>query len=473
MNMLTGIAYAEDTVSNSQAKTTSDNHLSFYFQNIDVRVLLQLIAKSSGINFIISDAVKGGMSLNLKNVTWQQALEVILKSRGLSSIKIGNVIYISTIEEISTSETKRMQSEQNVLNFAPLDSRLIHLKYASATDVAALLKGQQSQLLTPRGQVAVDNRTNSLIVRDTSMNLADLIPKVLKLDIPARQVLIEARIVNINTRYEQELGVRFGVSDTRHLTGTFQGANSIAQGTNLPNVEDAAGVVDPTKRLNFNVPAADLANGSTPGSIAIALAHIGPALLDLELSALEGESHAHIIARPRVITSNQQKAMIQTGQEIPYQEATSSGATSVTFKSAVLSLEIIPQITPDNKIILNLKATEDSKGENINVGTAGSATTTIPAIDTQAVQSNVLLNNNETIVLGGVYKETKGRSVDRIPFLGSIPVVGALFRHSHVEDEKNELLIFITPKIIEPITTKKRGVMHASNKESNRELYKE
>lgn len=452
---------------NSISQTAADNKISFYFQNIEVRSLLQLIAKSSGVNFIISDAVKGSMSLNLKNVTWQQALDVILSSRGLASRKIGNVIYVSTIEEISASETKRMASEEQMLNLAPLASKVIHLNYALATDVANILKGPQNQLLTPRGQVAVDTRTNTLFVRDTPTSLNDIVPKVIKLDIPARQVLIEARIVNINTTYEQELGVRFGVSDTRHLSGTFQGANSIAQGNNPANVMNAGGTVDPTQRLNFNIPATTLFDGSTPAGIAVALAHIGPALLDLELSALEGEDHAHIIARPRVITSNQQKAMIQTGEEIPYQQATSSGATSITFKDAVLSLEITPQITPDDKIILSLKATENSKGENIITGgTGGVPTSEVPAINTQAVQSNVLLNNNETIVLGGVYKQTKDNAVDRIPFFGSLPVVGALFRHNHVEDQKNELLIFITPKIIEPLK-KSRGVMHATVKKTS------
>jgi type IV pilus assembly protein PilQ len=469
--MVNNPAHAQEPISITTA--VPDNNLSFYFQTIEIKTLLQLIAKSSGINFIISDTVKGSMSLNLKDVTWQEALDVILRSHGLSSRRIGNVIYISTIEEISSNESKRMQSEQDLLNLAPLNSKLIHLKYTNAADMAALLKGPQSQLITSRGQIAVDSRTNSLIIRDTSANLADIVPEILKLDVPARQVLIEARIVNIDVVYEQELGIRFGTSNTRHLTGTFQGANSLTQGTSLPDVTNSAGTIDPTRRLNFNIPAANLFDGTNPGSIAIALAHIGPALLDLELSALEGESHAQIIARPRIITSNQQKALIQTGEEIPYQEATSSGATSITFKNAVLSLEIVPQITPDNKIILHLKATEDKKGENINVGAPGTTTTTVPAIDTQQVESNVLLNNNETIVLGGVYQQAKNNTIDRVPFFGSLPVFGFLFRHKHEQDEKHELLIFITPKIIEPtksettmanITVKKyKGDVDVSN----------
>lgn len=442
-----------DGVSTSDEKfidtPAQNNKLSFYFQDIEIRALLQLIAKTAHLNFIVSDSVKGNITLNLKNVTWQEALDIVLKSRGLASRHIGNVVFISTLEDITNNETKQLQSAEDISNLAPVSSKLIHLKYTNAADIAALLKGPQSQLLTSRGQVAVDSRTNSLILRDTKATLADIVPEIRRLDVPARQVLIEARIVNIDTDYEEELGVRFGVTNPTHLTGTFAGGNSMNQGAAPQNVTNLAGVVDPTKRLNFNSPAAALASGANPGSIAITLARIGSNLLDLELSALEGESHAKIIARPRVVTANQQKAVIQTGEEIPYQEATSSGATSVTFKNALLMLEITPQITPDNKINLKIKATEDSRGQNTQVGTTGATPTTIPAINTQEVQSNVLLNNDETIVLGGVYKLTKENSIDRIPFLGSLPVIGYLFSHTHEHSRKSELLIFITPKIIE------------------------
>ena len=428
------------------AHPSKNNKLSFYFQDIEVRTLLQLIAKSSGLNFIISDAIKGNATLNLKNVTWEQALNVVLKSNGLTSRRSGNVVYISTFEDLASNETKIMQSEQNLSNLTPLESRMIRLKYTNAADMAKILKGTDSQLLSPRGQVAVDTRTNSLIIRDTRASLADVIPQILRLDIPARQVLIEARIVNIDTIYEEELGVRFGTSSTSHLSGTLQGANQVTSGVTPTQVANAAGTVDPTQRLNFNIPAAAIFDGATPGSSAIALARVGRVLLDLELSALEGERHAQVIARPRVVTSNQQKARIQTGEEIPYQESTSSGATSVTFKNAVLSLEITPQITPDNKVVLQIKATEDTRGESIQV--SGDPPTTIPAINTQEVESNVLLNNNETIVLGGVYKQTREHTYDRIPFFGTLPFFGFLFRHTNEQNEKHELLVFITPKII-------------------------
>lgn len=417
--------------------------LSFYFQNIEVRSLLQLIAKSSGLNFIISDTVKGNVTLNLKNVTWQQALAVILKTQGLTSRQVGNVMFIGTIEEITSNETKLLQSEDAIANILPLQSALISLRYATAKDIAEVLKGGGTNLLSPRGQVAVDSRTNSLIIRDTKENLRGIIPEIRKLDVPAKQVLIEARIVNIDIAYEEQLGVRFGTSNTRSLSGTLAGANQLAQGINVADVTPLA------NRLNFNVPANTLFDGSVPGSVGLALAHLGEVYLDLELSALEGERHAKVIARPRVVTSNQQKAMIQTGEEIPYQESSSSGATSVAFKKAVLSLEIVPQITPNNKIVLSLKATQDSRGTNTAIGATSSGTPiTIPAINTQEVQSNVLLNDNETIVIGGVYKEIKINTWDRVPFFGTLPVIGNLFSHKGVSNEKHELLIFITPKII-------------------------
>jgi len=419
-----------------------NNNLSFYFQDIEIRALLQLIAKNSGLNFIISDTVKGNTTLNLKNVTWEQALETIEATRGLASRRIGNVIFISTIEEITGNETKKLQSKETLTNLSPLKSALVKLKYANAADIATLLKSSQSTLLTPRGEIAVDARTNSLIIRDVANNLVDITGSIRQLDIPARQVLIEARIVNIDCTYEEELGVKFGTSNTRHLSGTLNGANQLTQGVNVSEITPLA------DRLNFNVPANRLFDGSAPGSVGLALARMGRVLLDLELSALEGEKHAQIIARPRVVTSNQQKAIISTGEEIPYQEATSSGATSVTFKNAVLSLEIVPQITPDNKIILKLKATEDTRGENIAVGTTGTVPTTVPIINTQSVESNILLGNNETIVIGGVYKVLKQNTIDRIPFFGTLPVVGYLFRHTGVRNEKHELLIFITPQII-------------------------
>lgn len=428
--------------------------MSFSFQEIDIRTLLQLIAKTSGMNFIISDAVKGTASLNLKDVTWRQALRVVMQTHGLTSRQVGNVLYVSTIEDITSTESKQLLSNQELSNLAPLESTIIQLKYANAGDLAEFLKGKTGTLLTTRGQVAVDSRTNSIVIRDTRANLIEIKPAIKRLDVPAKQVLIEARIVTIDTSYEEQLGIKFGVSKSSHFSGTFDAANALENGTSL------AKITPPESRLNFNNPASQLASGAQPGSIGMALARIGGVFLDLELSAIEEEGHGQIIASPHVITSNQKKAMIQTGEEIPYQEATSSGATSVSFKKAVLSLEIIPQITPNNKIILRLKATQDSRGPQLTIQ-AGSTSTTAsgtvvntppvlgpPVIDSQEVSSDVLLNNNETIVIGGIYKQTKQNTVDRIPFLGSLPYIGYLFRHTSLTNDRKELLIFVTPKII-------------------------
>lgn len=440
----------------------SNKKLSFDFQNIDLRVLLQLIAKTSGMNFIISDTVTGNITLDLKDVTWRQALNVILKTHGLASRRVGNVIFISTLEEITTNESKVLQSEVTLANLAPLKSTLIKLKYTNATDLAALLKGPNGNLLTPRGEVAVDARTNSLIIRDTISSLSEIRRAIIQLDVPARQVLIEARIVTIDTIYEEELGVRFGLSDTRHLSGTLNAANQLAQGVGV------ADIVPFTDRLNFDVPARQLFTGSRPGTIGLALARLGPVMLDLELSALEGDRHAQVISRPRVVTSNQQKAVIQTGEEIPYQEATSSGATSVVFKKAVLSLEIKPIITPDNKIILQIKATQDTRGENTAIGESGGIPITIPAINTQEVESNILLNDNETIALGGVYRTVQQSTMDRIPFFGTLPIIGKFFQHNGQRNEKRELLVFITPKIITSTTQIAYGHHSYKNEVSGR-----
>ncbi|MCD6048084.1 MAG: pilQ 2 [Gammaproteobacteria bacterium] len=422
-------APAEDT---QQIKVKS-GLLSFNFQNIGVKELLQLLAKNSGNNFVISDSVKGNMSLSLQNVTWQKALNVVMRANGLDSRQFDNVMIIAPIDELANNDVKRLQAAQQLANLAPPVSAMIPLHYANANDLATVLKGQQNTLLSPNGQVTVDPRTNTLLVRDVQASVDKVRDFIRKLDIPAKQVLIEARIVSVDTEYVKELGVRWGVSNTHSLSGTLEGANTLRKGTPLAEV--------PIKeRLNFNLPATPSGFLGQPSSLGLALIRLNKTYLDLELSALEGEQRAQIISNPRVITSNLQKATIQTGEDIPYQEATSSGATNVAFKKAVLGLDITPQITSDNSIVLNLKVTQNKRGAETNG---------VPAIDTQEVQSNVLMNNDETIVIGGVYKQIKGKTVVRIPFLGDLPVVGALFRHTNENTKRSELLIFVTPKIVD------------------------
>lgn len=462
------LALQNNTPTVPLSSTNNSGKLSFFFQDIEVRTLLQLIAKSSGLNFIISDAVKGKTTINLKDVTWKQALNVVMKSHGLTDQRIGAVIYISTIEEMTSNESKKLQSDQMISNLAPLKSSIIHLKYANAKDAADFLKSQAGTLLTARGQVAVDNRTNSVVIRDTTTNLTDLQRAIKQLDIPTKQVLIEARIVTLDTSYEEQLGIKFGLSNSTHLSGTLAGANQLLQGTSLANINPLS------NRLNFSNPASQLPSGATPGSVGMALAKIGGVFLDLELSAIEEEGHGQVIASPHVITSNLQKATIETGEEIPYQESTSSGATSISFKKAVLSLEITPQITPNNKVILHMKATEDTRGQQLQIsaGTTAGAPPVLgpPIINSQDVESNVLLNNNETIVIGGIYQQTKLNNVDRIPFLGQLPVVGSLFSSNNISNTRTELLIFVTPKIINPLVSPKKV---ASALPYDKSLYKE
>lgn len=419
-------------------QNTRSSLLSFNFQDISIRDLLQLIAKNSGLNFIISDSVKGNMSLSLQNVTWQQALSVVMRANGLDSRRYDNVLFIAPIEELATNDAKRFQAEQQLSNLAPPTSTFIHLKYANANDLLNVIKSQQGSLLSSNGQIGTDPRTNTIWIYDNPANVLRIQRFIAQLDIPTKQVLIEARIVSIDTQYIEELGIKWGLSNTRYLSGTLTGANQLRQATDntLPDVP-----VD--DRLNFNIPA-NKVFGSTPASAAIAIVQMGSVYLDMELSALEGENHAQVISNPRVITSNSQPAEIQTGEEIPYQEATSSGATSITFKDAVLSLNITPQITSDNSLVLKVKVTRNRRGTDVNTG-GGS---TVPAIDTEEVQSLVSLKNNQTVVLGGVYRLDRTNTVTRIPFLGSIPVVGNLFKHTSINNERQELLIFITPQIV-------------------------
>lgn len=417
------------------------SHVSLDFQNIDTRALLQILAKAAHLNFVISDTVKGTMSINLKNIYWKNALEIILKANGLGQRRLGDAILIAPVTEIADNEIRELQAKQRIMQIAPLKSEIIQLKYASAEEMANILKGQQSSLLSPRGQVSFDKRTNSLWVRDIKSNVVGIRPYIQKLDKPAKQVLIEARITNVDKNYAQDLGVKFGITNTSstNLSGTFAGANQIAGG----------GLADTgINRLNFNLPAVP-PNGVSPGSIAVALMPLGgSAFLDLELSALETEGHARTLSSPRLITSNQQPAYIQQGEEIPYLEASSSGATSVEFKKAVLSMEITPQITPDKNIILHLKVTQNTRGEQIRISTAAVSPLLPPAINTRELESRVFLHDGQTLVVGGIYEKTRSNVIQRIPFLGELPIIGILFRNRAYRTRKTELMIFLTPKII-------------------------
>lgn len=422
--------------------------ITLNFQDIKVRAVLQLLADFTGVNIVVSDSVKGNITLRLKNVPWDQALEIILKTRSLSKRQVGSVLMIAPTRDVTIQEKLDLEAKHEADDLVPLISELIQVNYAQADNLATLLKTKGNSLLSQRGNVSVDPRTNTLWVQDTANRVAEVRRLVRRLDVPVKQVLIEARIVSVTKDFEHELGIRWGVTDPNHFTGTLAGANQmLVGGTPL--------AVNPfTQRLNVNLPSIN----PSSSSVGLALAKLGKDfLLDLELSAMESEDRGDVIANPRLITANQSTAKIESGQEIPYQESTSSGATAIAFKKVVLSLEVTPQITPDHKVVLHLTIHKDDP-QNISIANSptsnGSNTSTtsnatiIPAILTKQIQTNVLVDNGETVVLGGIYQQTADHFVQRVPFFGSIPIIGALFRHTSISDQRQELLIFITPKII-------------------------
>lgn len=405
--------------------------ISLNFQDIPVRTVLQLIADFNGFNLVITDSVSGNITLRLDDVPWEQALDIILKVKGLGKRLDGNVLMIAPAAELAAKERAQLESENEVVNLAPLYSEFIQINYAKAADVSAMLSSGNTSLLSARGAVSVDSRTNTLLIKDTTAVIDTVKNMVEILDIPVRQVVIEARMVTVDDSVGEELGIRWGQTAARDnvsTSGTIEGIENF--GTDGGSIDD---------RLNVNLPVAGAA-----GSIAFKIAKLANGdILDLELSALEKENKAEIIASPRITTANQQTAYIEQGTEIPYVESASSGATSVAFKKAVLSLTVTPQITPDNKVILDLVITQDSVGDTVAAGT-GSAV----AIDTQKIGTQVLVDNGETLVLGGIYQQRTSRDVTKVPLLGDIPYLGVLFRSTNNKSSKSELLIFVTPRIV-------------------------
>jgi len=398
----------------------SGERLSLNFQDIEVRSVLQLIADFTGLNVVVSDTVGGNLTLRLKNVPWDQALDIILKTKGLAMRQTGNVMLIAPSEEIAAREKLELESQKQIEELEPLYSEFIQINYAKADTIASLLKSPDTTLLSERGMVTTDERTNTLLVQDTAAKLVEIRKLVARLDIPVRQVLIESRIVVANNDFSRDLGIKFGVS----RNSTFDGGDKFYS-------------VSGTQAGNLLV---DLPVAST-SSIGLALGKVdGSFLLDLELSAMEAEGHGEVISNPRVLTSNQKAAYIETGTEVPYQESTSSGATSTSFKKAVLSLQVTPQITPDDRIFLDLIVNKDSVGEETSDG--------IPTIDTNEIGTQVLVDNGETLVLGGVYEQENRKTVNRVPFFGELPLVDWMFKSTLRTNNKAELLIFVTPKIV-------------------------
>jgi len=434
----------------SASREYTGERLTLSFQDIETRAVLQLLADVSGRNIIVSDTVQGNVTLRLQNVPWDQALDIVLATKGLDMRENGGVIIVAPADEIAAREKADLESRKAILELEPLVSEYVQVNYAKASDLAELLSGSNNNsLLSERGSVGIDDRTNTLMVQDVPERIAEIRRLVSTLDIPVRQVLIEARIVIVRDDFSRDLGIRWGVTQVSEqgdgllaVTGSGAGANTIVNSAvdNINTTGQPFPVEIPplAERYMVNLPIANPA-----GKLALALLN-DDFLVDLELSALQAEGRGEVVSSPRVITANQKEASIRQGVEIPYQEASSSGATTTQFKEAVLSLTVTPQITPDDRIILDLVVTKDSVGAQVSNELGGS----IPSIDTRAIQTQVLVDNGQTVVLGGIYETEESEDVSKVPFLGDIPGLGAFFRSTRKVSNKSELLIFVTPKIL-------------------------
>ena len=416
--------------------------LSLNFQDIEVRSVLQLLADFTGLNLVVSDSVEGNLTLRLKNVPWDQAMDIILKTKGLDKRTAGNVILIAPTDEIAAREKLELEARKQVEELERMRTEFIKVNYAKAIDMADLLKLADNAILSPRGSVSVDERTNTLLVKDISSSLANVRTLLAELDIAVRQVLIESRVVIANDDFSKELGVRFGVSNDSNGAGIdTSGVTQVTSGSlggvqNLINDNFSLG----GEGLNVNLPVQNPA-----GSFALALAKLPlGTLLEMELSAAQIEGRGEVVSSPRVITADSHTARIEQGVEIPYLELDDGDAT-LKFRKAVLSLEVTPQITPDDRVIMDLDVHKDNVGETVSFGAGLSA----PSIDTREVQSQLLVDNGQTVVLGGIYETIKTDQVTRVPFFSDIPVLGNLFKTTSVVDDRTELLIFVTPKILQ------------------------
>ncbi|MEO8883782.1 MAG: type IV pilus secretin PilQ [Devosia sp.] len=439
-----------------EKKEYTGERLTLNFQDIDVRSVLQLLADTSGQNIVVSDSVTGNLTLRLQNVPWDQALDIVLRTKGLDKRRQDNVIIIGPTAELAAREKAELAARKEVQDLSPTHTEFMQVNYAKVADLAKLIRpmgastGSTNSMLSARGTLSIDERTNTLLVQDTADKLTDIRRLVQTLDVPVKQVLIEARIVIVSDTFERDLGARFGVTSAQKngsngllsVTGNGIGADGMTQSgiANLASAGKVTPVVAPIldNRYQVNLPAAN-----TNGSIGLSLLG-GSYIVDLELSAAQNEGKSETLSSPRIITANQKQATIMQGVEIPYQESASSGATTTQFKNAVLSLKVTPLITPDNRVILDLDVSDDSVGQQVTSATGG----TVPSIDTRQIVTQVLVNDGQTVVLGGILDTTKSRSANKVPFLGDIPVLGNLFKSTTNINNKSELLIFITPKIL-------------------------
>lgn len=440
---------AKPTLYSADREYTGER-LTLSFQDIETRAVLQLLADVSGRNIVVSDTVQGNVTLRLQNVPWDQALDIVLATKGLDMRENGGVIIVAPADEIAVREKADLEARKEIRELEPLVSEYVQVNYAKASDLAELMKGAKgNSILSERGSVGIDDRTNTLMVQDVAERIVEIRRLIGTLDIPVRQVLIEARIVIVRDDFSRDLGMRWGVTGVSDhgdglvaVSGSGAGTDTIVN-SGIDNI-NTTGQPFPVEipalndRYMVNLPIANPA-----GKLALALLD-NNYLVDLELSALQAEGRGEVVSSPRVITANQREASIRQGVEIPYQQSSSSGATTVSFKEAVLSLTVTPQITPDDRIILDLVVTKDSVGSVVPTGTGGS----VPSIDTRAIQTQVLVDNGQTVVLGGIYETEQSEDVSKVPFLGDIPGLGALFRSTRKVSNKSELLIFVTPKIL-------------------------
>ncbi|MCP3687701.1 MAG: type IV pilus secretin PilQ [Gammaproteobacteria bacterium] len=417
--------------------------LSLNFQDIEVRSVLQLLADFTGLNLVVSDSVEGNLTLRLKNVPWDQAMDIILKTKGLAQRRAGNVILIAPTDEIAAREKLELESRQQVEELESLRTEFMKVNYAKASQMAELLKQEDNSIISTRGAVSVDERTNTLLVKDTNASLINVRQLLVELDIPVRQVLIESRVVIASDDFSKELGVRFGISrdssgaattgDVGATSGTINGTTQLIRNGELEFAD----------RLNVNLP---IQNPAGTFGLALAKLPLGT-LLEMELSAAQVEGRGEVVSSPRVITADSHTARIQQGVEIPYLTL-DDGIATLKFRAAVLSLEVTPQITPDDRVIMDLDVHKDSQGETVSFGEGLSA----PSIDTREVQSQLLVDNGQTVVLGGIYETVQATQVTRVPFFSDLPFIGNLFKTTSTEDDRSELLIFVTPKILQGTT---------------------
>lgn len=414
--------------------------LSLNFQDIEVRSVLQLLADFTGLNLVVSDSVTGNLTLRLKNVPWDQAMDIILKTKGLDQRRSGNVILIAPTDEIAAREKLELEARAQIEELERLRTEFIKVNYAKAADIAELLNQTDNSIISTRGSVSVDERTNTLLVKDVNASLLSVRQLLAELDIPVRQVLIESRVVIANDDFSKELGVRFGVSNDSYANQTS--GDGIVTAGNLNGITDLVNnnTFSAGDGLNVNLPVQNPA-----GTFALALAKLPlGTLLEMELSAAQIEGRGEVVSSPRVITADSHTARIEQGVEIPYLELDDGDAT-LKFRKAVLSLEVTPQITPDDRVIMDLDVHKDNVGETVAFGGGLSA----PSIDTREVQSQLLVDNGQTVVLGGIYETVQSTQVTRVPFFSDLPIIGNLFKSTISVDDRTELLIFVTPKILQ------------------------